>query len=58
MLYTDLLKELLHRADAVRQHFGGETLSASHIVVAVADFCRTKYTGFAFSDYEYPRFSC
>lgn len=56
MLYTDLLKELLHRADAVRQHFGGETLCASHIVVAVADFCRTKYTGFAFSDYEYPRF--
>ena len=53
MTHTVLLKEILERANRIKEEFGGEYLCASHIAVAVTDFCRTKYTGFAVSDMTY-----
>lgn len=50
MKYTDLLQEILEKANAVKDEFKGAQLCASHIAVAVADFCSTKYTGFSISD--------
>lgn len=50
MTHTVLLKEILERANRIKEEFGSENLCASHIVVAVTDFCRTKYTGFSVSD--------
>ncbi len=50
MLKTVFLKRILDTADAVKEEFGGQSLCASHIAVAVADFCRGKYTGFSLSD--------
>lgn len=56
MEHTDLLKEILNMADAIRAEYGAESLSASHVAAAAADFCKTRYTGFAFSTFHYPRF--
>ena len=56
MVQTELLKAILEKADEIKNEFGGEFLCASHIVVAVADFCKTKYTGFCVSDTGYVRF--
>ena len=35
---------------------GSKHLSASHVAIAVAYLCKTKYTGFVLSEYNYPRF--
>ena len=43
MVQTLLLKAILEDAEDVMNEFGGEYLTASHIVVAIADFCKTKY---------------
>lgn len=56
MVQTELLKIILNKANEVKSEFGGEFLCASHIVVAVADLCKTKYTGFSISDIGYPHF--
>lgn len=56
MVQTELLKTILNKANEVKSEFGGELLCASHIVVAVADLCKTKYTGFAISDIGYLHF--
>ncbi len=53
MIHTVLLKEIIERANRVKEELGGEHLCASHIVVAVVDFCHTKYTGFSISDMTY-----
>lgn len=53
MTHTALLKEILERANRVKEEFGSKYLCASHIAVAVTDFCRTKYTGFSVSDMTY-----
>lgn len=53
MKHTILLEEILERANGVKAEFGSEYLCASHIAVAVTDFCRTKYTGFSVSDMTY-----
>lgn len=50
MKHTILLEEILGRANRVKEEFGSEYLCASHIAVAVTDFCRTKYTGCSVSD--------
>ncbi len=46
MIQTALFNTILKRADQVRNEFGCEHLAASHIAVAVADFCAVRYTGF------------
>ena len=56
MEHTDLLKEILKMADGIRTEYGADPLCASHIAAAAADFCKTRYTGFAFSSFHYPRF--
>ncbi len=53
MTHTVLLKEILKKANSVKNEFKAEYLCASHIVVAVVDFCHTKYTGFSVSDMSY-----
>lgn len=53
MKHTELLEEILERANRVKEEFSSEYLCASHIAVAVTDFCRTKYTGFSVSDMTY-----
>lgn len=53
MKHTILLEEILVRANRIKEEFGSEYLCASHIAVAVTEFCRTKYTGFAVSDMTY-----
>ena len=53
MTHTILLEEILERANRVKEEFGNDYLCASHIAVAVTDFCRTKYTGFSVSDMTY-----
>ena len=53
MTHTVLLKEILEKANRVKEEFGSNYLCASHIAVAVTDFCRTKYTGFSVSDMTY-----
>lgn len=53
MKYTELLGVILEKANRVKEEFSSKYLCASHIVVAVTDFCRTKYTGFSVSDMTY-----
>ena len=53
MLHTALLEAILDKATAVQNEFNSQYLCASHIAVAVADFCRTAYTGFSLSDVTY-----
>ena len=45
MVQTGLFKEILKRANQVKEEFNAEYLTASHIAVAVADFCAIRYTG-------------
>lgn len=45
MVQTALFKAILKRANEVKDEFNGEHLTASHIAVAVADFCAIRYTG-------------
>jgi len=56
MVQTLLLKAILEDAEDVMTEFGGEYLTASHIVVAIADFCKTKYNGLDSYYLAYPRF--
>lgn len=53
MQETSLLKAIIEKANNVKSEFNCEHLWASHIAVAVADFCRTKYTGLALVDDTY-----
>ncbi len=53
MTHTVLLKEILERANRIKEEFCGGYLCASHIAVAVTDFCRIPYTGFSVSDMTY-----
>ncbi len=53
MQETALLKAIIEKANNVKNEFNCEHLWASHIAVAVADFCRTKYTGLALVDDTY-----
>ena len=50
MEQTPLLKEILNRANDIKEEFGFPRLCASHVAAAVVDFCRTPYTGFTVSD--------
>ena len=45
MVQTAMVKEILKRANEVKDEFNAEQLAASHIAVAVADFCAIRYTG-------------
>jgi len=45
MVQTALFQALLKKANEVKAEFNAEDLSASHIAVAVADFCAIRYTG-------------
>ena len=45
MVQTALFKEILKKANQVKDEFNAEHLTASHIAVAVADFCAIRYTG-------------
>lgn len=45
MIQTALCKEILKKANEVKDGFHCANLSASHIAVAVADFCAIPYTG-------------
>lgn len=45
MVQTALFKEILKKAYEVKDEFNAEHLTASHIAVAVADFCAIQYTG-------------
>lgn len=45
MVQTGLFKEILKKANQVKEEFHGEHLTASHIAVAAADFCAIRYTG-------------
>ena len=45
MVQTLLLKTIIENAEKVMIEFGGEYITASHVVVAVADFCKTRYNG-------------
>ena len=56
MVQTLLLKAILEDAEDVMNEFGGEYLTASHVVVAIADFCKTKYNGLDSYYLAYPRF--
>ena len=56
MVHTDLVKSILDKANCIMTEFSGEYLCASHVAAAFADFCKERYTGFAFSSYSYPRF--
>lgn len=53
MTHTVLLREILERANRIKEELGSEHLCASHIVVAVVDVCHRKYTGFSVSDMTY-----
>ena len=53
MKYTLLLTNILEKANKVKEEFKCEYLYASHIAVAVADFCKNDYTGFSVSDMTY-----
>lgn len=53
MKHTVLLEKILESAMRIKEEYGSEYLCASHIAVAVTDFCRTKYTGFSVSDMTY-----
>lgn len=45
MVQTALFKAILKRAGEVRDEFNAEHIAASHIAVAVADYCAIRYTG-------------
>lgn len=45
MVQTALFKAIFKRANEVKDECNGEHLTASHIAVAVADFCAIGYTG-------------
>ena len=45
MVQTALFKEILKKSYEVKDEFHAEHLTASHIAVAVADFCAIQYTG-------------
>lgn len=45
MVQTALFKAIFKRANEVKEEFNFEHLAASHIAVAVADFCAIRYTG-------------
>ncbi|MBQ3075610.1 MAG: hypothetical protein IJC26_06035 [Clostridia bacterium] len=45
MVQTPLFNMILEKARDVKREFGGKHLAASHVAVAVADFCADKYTG-------------
>jgi len=53
MTHTQLLKAILDKAEGVKSEFNHNHLTAAHIVVAVADLCGTKYTGFTTPDSTY-----
>ena len=56
MVQTLFLKFILEKAEEVMNEFGDEYLTASHIVVAVADFCKTRYNGLDSEYFFYPKF--
>ena len=56
MVQTILFKTIIEKAEEVMNEFGGQHLTASHIVVAIADFCKTRYNGLDSSYMFYPRF--
>lgn len=56
MVQTLLLKTIFEKAEEVMSEFGGEYLTASHVVVAIADFCKTRYNGLDSYYLTYPRF--
>lgn len=56
MVQTLLLKAILENAEDVMKEFGDKYLTASHIVVAIADFCKTRYNGLDSTYLAYPRF--
>jgi hypothetical protein len=56
MIHTALLEAILEGANAVKNASNCEYLCASHIAVAVAEFCGRTYTGLDFSTFCYPRF--
>ena len=56
MVQTLLLKTIIENAEKVMIEFGGEYITASHVVVAVADFCKTRYNGLDSTYLAYPRF--
>lgn len=56
MSQTQLTKVILEKADAIRLKHSAEVLHASHIAAAVAEFCRSQYTGLEFSHYGHPPF--
>ena len=45
MVQTALFNEILKKANEVKDEFNAEYLTASHVAVAVADFCAIRYTG-------------
>lgn len=45
MICSELSKTLLESARGVMEEFGEVTLSATHIAIAAADFCKARYTG-------------
>lgn len=45
MVQTAMFKAILKRANEVKDEFNCDHLAASHIAVAVADFCAIRYTG-------------
>ena len=50
MKHTELLSEILAKAEKVKIDYNGKELSAYHIAIAFAEFCSTEYTGFSVSD--------
>lgn len=53
MTLTELSKWILDKADSIKKQCHAQALCASHIAVAVAEFCKTKYVGFSISDMTY-----
>ncbi len=56
MILTQLLKTILENSKKIKEEFGGEFLCASHVAVAVADFCKTRYMGITDFELGNPRF--
>lgn len=53
MVHTELLTAILDKANHIKNEYNSQHLCASHIAVAVADLCKTAYTGFCVSDATY-----
>ncbi|MBQ4333368.1 MAG: hypothetical protein IJC33_06300 [Clostridia bacterium] len=53
MVHTALLSAILDKANHIKNEYNSQHLCASHIAVAVADLCKTAYTGFCVSDATY-----